>query len=182
MPAKQSYEDECGEETRRSAGQIEPRRRNSVSCELSATLLVGLCYLPSDHRAKFRGGSSRVPATRLLAARRNYQKSSKKTEKPSAATAGVFLQFWRGAIDMRSRALSLTRSQVYTASPDERVEGPRGGGRNEETRRTGRMTRHRLRDDVVRLYDACFLRAVDGRAVCKVDTVDVTLLFRACLN
>lgn len=140
MPAKQSYEDECGEETRRSAGQIEPRRRNSVSCELSATLLAGLCYLPSDHRAKFRGGSSRVPATRLLAvraARRNYQKSSKKTEKPSAATAGVFLQFWRGAIDTRSRALSLTRSQVYTASLDERVEGPRGGAEMKKRERRG---------------------------------------------
>lgn len=27
--------------------------------ELPAALLAGLCYLPSDHRAKFRGGSSR---------------------------------------------------------------------------------------------------------------------------
>jgi len=67
-----------------------------------------------------------VPATRLLAVRaaqRNYQKSSKKTEKPSAATAGMFLQFWRGAIDTRSRTLKLIRNQVHTASADERVEG-----------------------------------------------------------
>lgn len=70
-----------------------------------------------------------MPATRLLAvraARRNYQKSSKKTEKPSAATAGVFLQFWRGAIDTRSRALKLIRSQVYTTSSGERVEETEG--------------------------------------------------------
>lgn len=77
-------------------------KKLSIYRELLAALLTGVCYLPSDHRAKFHGGSSRVPATRLLAflARRNYQKSSKKTEKPSAAMP-VFLQFWRGAIDTR---------------------------------------------------------------------------------
>lgn len=45
---------------------------------LSATLLAGLCYLPSDHRAKFRGAEAALKrerkresagATRLLAFR-----------------------------------------------------------------------------------------------------------------
>lgn len=83
-----------------------------------------------------------MPATRLLAVRavrRNYQKSSKKTEKPSVATAGAFLQFWRGAIDTCSRALKLIRSRAVheAASPDGRVEGPEG---EKETRKMGKMT------------------------------------------
>lgn len=100
-----------------------------------------------------------MPATRLLAvraARRNYQKSSKKTEKPSAA--GVFLQFWRGAIDTCSRALKLIRSRVYT---EPMREGGRDGG--SEMKKRERWGRRRLRDDVVRLYDAYFPRMVDGR-------------------
>jgi len=73
---------------RREGGRADGRTASSDSPSAVSVICQGIIEQSFAELARAR-------------ARRNYQKSSKKSEKAISRRAVVFLQFWRGAIDTR---------------------------------------------------------------------------------
>lgn len=109
---------------------------------------VALCYLPSDHRAKFRRAGYEIASlSRARARQRNYQKSSKKTEKPSAATP-------RRCVSAILARRPLTRGHAGTNMKPSAMHGDASSGTRETKKRrkkTKGVRERKGKDDTVAL-------------------------------